>query len=52
MTQYSKLFIHIREHAPVLPTLERDVDLELQAELIEDLVTRLQKIVGGFLQRS
>ena len=51
-TQYAKLFIHLAEHPLMLQTLQKDVDLEVQMELIEDSVARLQKVVGGFLRRS
>merc|ERR1711973_195791 len=46
------LFIYLGERTPALQTLQRDVDLEIQAELIEDSVARLQQVVSGVLQRS
>merc|ERR1711973_486935 len=46
------LFIYLGERPPALQTLQRDVDLEIQAELIEDSVARLQQVVGGVLQGS
>ena len=48
-TQYSKFFIFLGEHAPQLKELKCDVDLEIQAEVIEHTVDRLQMTVGGFL---
>ena len=51
-TQYTSLFIYLGERPPTLQTLQRDVDLEIQAELIEDSVARLQQVVSGVLQRS
>ena len=34
-TQYAKLFIHLGEHPPLLQMLQRDVDPEIQAELMK-----------------
>ena len=48
-TQYSQLYIFIGKNAPKLKMLERIVDLEIQAEVLEDTVARLQLTIGGFL---
>ena len=51
-TQYSQLYLFIGKNAPKLKMLERDVDLKIQAEVLEDAVARLQLTVGGFLRQT
>ena len=49
--QYSQLYIFIGKNAPELRMLKRDVALEIQVEVPEDTVVRLQMTVGGFLRQ-
>ena len=51
-TQYSQLYLFIGKNAPKLKVLERDVNLKIQAEILEDAVARLQLTVGGFLHQT
>ena len=50
--QYSQLYIFIGKNAPELRMLKRDVALEIQVEVPEDTVVRLQMTVGGFLRQT
>ena len=47
--QYSQLYIFIGKDVPELRMLKRDVVLEIQEEVPEDTVVKLQVTVGGFL---
>ena len=51
-TQYSQLYLFIDKNAPKLKVLERDVNLEIQAKILEDAVARLQLTVGGILRQT
>ena len=49
--QYSQPYIFIGKNAQELRMLKRDVALEIQVEVPEDTVVRLQMTVGGFLRQ-